>query len=112
MHDPRILERWRTIFATWQTSGLSVTAFCRSRDLNLSSFYRWRNILDALDRSSATRPRPPAKPQPSPSFVPVRVVPDAVVEVILASGLRLRVPLAAEAGPVARLVHALEAAPC
>ena len=48
--DPRIAERWRTTFATWRSSGLSVAAFCRSRDLNLSSFYRWRKILDDLNR--------------------------------------------------------------
>lgn len=102
--DPLILKRWQSIFATWRSSGLSVAAFCRSRELNLSSFYRWRKILDDLDPSPASGP--------SPSFVPVRVVPDAVVVVILPSGLRLRVPLGADAGQVARLVLALGAPPC
>ena len=107
--DPLLRERWQGIVATWRSSGLSVAAFCRSRDLNLSSFYRWRNILDDL------APRPTSRPSagPLPSFVPVRVVPDAVVEVILPSGVQLRVPLAADAGQFARLVLALAgAAPC
>lgn len=110
--DPRIAERWRTAFATWRSSGLSVAAFCRSHEINLSSFYRWRKILDDLDRPAATRPRSQPEPLPCPSFVPVRVIPDAVVEVILPSGVQLRVPLSADAPQLARLVRALGAAPC
>lgn len=110
--DPLTLERWRTTVTAWRSSGLSVLAFCRSRELNVSSFYRWRNILDARDRPSATRPPSQAAPPPSGSFVPVRVVPDAVVEVTLPSGVQLRVPLAADAGQIARLVRALGAPPC
>ena len=112
VHDPRIAERWRTTFATWRSSGLSVAVFCRSRDLNLSSFYRWRKILDDLDRPASTRPRSEPDPRPVPSFVPVRVIPDAVVEVILPSGIQLRVPLSADAPQLARLVRALGAPPC
>jgi transposase len=109
--DPRLAERWRTDFATWRSSGLSVAAFCRSRALNLSSFYRWRKILD-LDRPAATRPRSEPDPLPVQSFVPVRVIPDPVVEVILPSGVQLRVPLSADAPQLARLVQALGAPPC
>ena len=110
--DPRLVERWRTTFAMWRSSGLSVAAFCRSRDLNLSSFYRWRKILDDLDRPAATRPRSEPDPRPVPSFVPVRVIPDTVVEVILPSGVQLRVPLSADARQLARLVLALGVPPC
>ena len=97
VHDPLTLERWRTIFATRRSSGLSVAEFCRSRSLNTSSFYRWRKILDDLDQTPDSRP-----PQ---SFVPVRMVPDTIVELIL-TGLQLRVPLTADAGRVARSVRA------
>ena len=108
--DPRLVECWRTAFAMWRSSGLSVAAFCRSRDLNLSSFYRWRKILDDLDRPTETRSEP--DPLPVQSFVPVRVIPDAIVEVILPSGAQLRVPLSADAPQLARLVRALGASPC
>ncbi len=108
--DPRIVERWRTAFALWRSSGLSVAAFCRSRDLNLSSFYRWRKILDDLDPPTETRPR--SEPDSCPSFVPVRVIPDTVVEVVLPSGVQLRVPLSADARQLACLVLALGASPC
>ena len=110
--DPRIVERWRTTIAMWRSSGLSVAAFCRSRDLNLSSFYRWRKILDNVDRPAAARPRSEPDSLPCPSFVPVRVIPDAVVEVILRSGVQLRAPLSADAPQLARLVRALGAPPC
>ncbi len=112
VHDPRIVERWRTIIDDWRSSGLSVTAFCRSRQVNKSGFHRWRSILDQLDHGSAVPPRPVAEPKPAPVFVPVRVIPDAVVEVILPSGLQLRVPLSADAQQLARLVLALGATTC
>ncbi|QDU19811.1 IS66 family insertion sequence element accessory protein TnpA [Urbifossiella limnaea] len=110
--DTHLVERWRTTFAMWRSSGLSVAAFCRSRELNLSSFYRWRKILDDLDRPSTTRPRSEPDPLPIPSFVPIRVIPDAVIEVILPSGVQLRVPLSADARQLAYLVQALGATPC
>jgi hypothetical protein len=110
--DSRIAERWRTAFAMWRSSGLSVAAFCRSRDLNVSSFYRWRKILDDLDRPSANRTRSHPDPLPCSSFVPVRVIPETVVEVVLPSGVQLRVPLSADAPQLARLVLALGASPC
>ena len=40
------------------------------------------------------------------------VVPDAVVEVVLPTGVVVRVPAAADAAAVAKLVAALGAAPC
>ena len=104
-HDPHTLHRWRTIFADQRRSGLSIVAFCRSRTINKSGFHRWRNILKQLDH-------PAAAMKPAPSFVPIRVVPEAVVEVILPSGIQLRVPLGADASQVSRLAHALGAGPC
>lgn len=112
VHAPHRLERWRTIVADWRSSGLSVTAFCRSRNVNKSGFHRWRSIIDQLDHTSATPPLTLAEPKATPSFVPVRVIPDCVVEVVLPSGLQLRVPLSADAQQLARLVLALGASPC
>ena len=100
-HDPRILARWRTIFAEHRRSGLTIVDFCQARMINKSGFHRWRNILEQLDH-----------PKPAPSFVPLRVVPGAVVEVILPSGIQLRVPLGADASQVARLALALGATSC
>jgi len=63
VHAPRIVERWRTIIDDWRSSGLSVTAFCRSRQVCKSGFHRWRIILDQLDHNSAIPPRPVAEPR-------------------------------------------------
>jgi hypothetical protein len=103
VHDPRTLQRWRAIFAEHRQSGLTIVDFCQARMINKSGFHRWRNILEQLGH-----------PEPKLSFVPLRVVPEAVavVEVILPSGIQLRVPLGADAAQVARLALALGASPC
>ena len=111
-HAAHHVERWRTIIADWRSSGLSVTAFCRSRNVNKAGFHRWRTILDQLDRSSYTPTPVLPEPKSSPVFVPLRVIPDCIVEIILPSGLQLRVPLSADALQLARLVLALGGSPC
>jgi hypothetical protein len=47
-----------------------------------------------------------------PTLVPLRVVPDAILEVVLPTGLVVRVPAAVEASVVAKLVTALRTATC
>jgi hypothetical protein len=107
VHNPFVLARWRTIIAEQGRSPLTIAAFCRVRKLCKSNFHRWRNILEQLDR-------PATASKPAPAFVPVRVIPEAeaVVEVILPSGIQLRVPPGADASQVARLAHALGANRC
>lgn len=109
VHDSRTLQRWRTIFAEHRRSGLTITAFCKSRKIVKSSFHRWRNTLQHHDHA-------PVEPKSHPAFVPLRVVPEAVaipmIEVILPSGIQLRVPLGADASQVARLALTLGANPC
>ena len=112
VHDPGHVERWRTIVANWRSSGLSVTAFCRSQALNKSGFHRWRTILEQIERPSTSPPPSPDTTTAATAFVPLRVIPDALVEVILPSGLQLRVPLSADVQQLARLVLALGALPC
>ena len=100
------------IVADWRSSGLCVAAFCRSCHVNKSGFHRWRNVLNQIDQS-ATTPVPAPSPTPAATaFVPLCVIPDAVVEVLLPSALQLRVPLSADARQLARLVLALAATPC
>ena len=52
-----------------------------------SNFDRWRRIL-------ATEPSP-SKPSPSSAFVPLRVTADPMAEVVLRSGIVIRLPLGA-----------------
>ena len=101
VRDPDAAECWRATFAGWRRSGLSALSFCRSRSIDTSSFYRCRNLLEPLD-----------PPKPSPAFVPLRVVPESLVDATLPNGVQLRIPLAADVDRVARLARALGAEPC
>lgn len=38
--------KWYAIIADWKSSGLSRAAYCNSRQLNTSSFYRWCKYFD------------------------------------------------------------------
>jgi hypothetical protein len=101
--DPDRERFWRDAVAGWKKSGQTVRAYCDERGLSQPSFYAWRRELVERDRTTI---RQPAK------FVPMQIVVESMVEVVLPSGVVVRVPPATEATAVARLVAALEAAPC
>jgi hypothetical protein len=82
-----------------------VRAFCAGRGLQEASFYGWRRTLRERDRQ-----RPAVRRRPT--LVPLRVVPDAVLEVVLPAGLVVRLPAGADAVVVAKLVAALGATSC
>jgi transposase len=92
---------WRDLLDAWERSDQKVNAFCRDRKLTRSNFDRWRRILAAE----------PGGSKPSP-FVPVRVVSDPMAEVVLPSGVLVRLPLTAPPDAVTRLVAAVVAAAC
>ena len=96
---------WRGVLTEWEKSGQSVRAFCSHRRLQEASFYGWRRTLRERDLQRSATPR-------RPTLVPLRVLPDAVLEVVLPMGLIVRVPVGAEASAVATLVAALRAATC
>src|SRR5690349_7997872 len=101
--DPKRERRWRDLIARWERSDLTVRDFCSDHRVSEPSFYAWRRELAARDRQ---------KGPPVPTFVPVRVVPPAVVEVVVPTGVVVRVPAGADPAAVARLVAALGAGPC
>ena len=103
--DPQREQFGRQAVAAWEKSGQSVRAFCSGRGLQEASFYGWRRTLRERDR------RRPGGPQP-PTFVPLRVVPEPVLEVVLPTGLVVRIPPSFEAAAVATLVAALRAVAC
>ena len=88
----------------WKRSGQTANAFCRARQITRSNFDRWRRIL-------ADDPGVP-RPSPASTFVPVRVVAEPMVEVVLRSGVVVRLPLRTAADAVTRLVTAVGAASC
>jgi hypothetical protein len=103
-HRPEKARAWRATIDAWKRSGQTVNAFCRARRLTRSNFDRWRRILAA-----EPGPSPPA---PSRAFVPVRVVAEPTAEVVLRSGVVVRLPLSAAPEVVTRLVAAVGAASC
>ena len=103
-HNPERVRRWRELIDAWKQSGQTINAYCRDRKLTRSNFDRWRRILAA--ESSGSRP------SSTPAFVPVRVVADPIVEVVLLSGVVVRLPLSAAPEAVTRFVAAVGAASC
>jgi transposase-like protein len=94
-------QYWREAVADWKKSGQTIAAFCTARGLSQASFYTWRRQLAGRDRVV-----------PAATFVPLTVVPDAVVEIVLPTRVVVRVPAGADTAAVAKLVAALGTAPC
>jgi hypothetical protein len=88
-------EVWRSRLRRFESSGMSVTRFCRDQRVSIPSFYHWRKRL-ALE---------PGRKAP-PLFVPVHVTQSAAVEIHLPNGTRICVPL----GHVESLRVAIETA--
>ena len=94
---------WRNLIDRWKSSGQSVAAFCAANHVSPATFYSWRKRLAAPG---------PDTTDPVPTFAPVRVVPDPTAEVVLTTGLVIRVPVSADPTTVARLVAALGGVTC
>ncbi|MBA4191969.1 MAG: hypothetical protein C0467_28650 [Planctomycetaceae bacterium] len=103
-HRPEKILAWKATIDDWKRSRQTVNAFCRARQLTRSNFDRWRRILAAESLAS-----PPSLP---PSFVPVRFVAEPMAEVVLRSGVVVRLPLGTAADAVTRLVTAVGPASC
>lgn len=106
---------WRDVVARFNTSELSVRAFCRREKLQESAFYFWRRTLVDRDGKLLMKPRPTSKRAARPAFLPVTIPGNASS---LTSGLALELPNGAvlrfsesmSVERVAALVRALEAA--
>ena len=107
-HNPEKFRSWRATIDAWKRSGQTINAFCHDRKLTRSNFDRWRRIL-ARDPGASSRGEASS---PSSAFVPLRVIADLMAEVVLPSGIRVRVPLSATPEAVTRLVTAVGAASC
>ncbi len=103
--DERKEQQWRRRIAEWRASGLSVRAFCARRGLATPSLYAWRRVLEQRDAEQ-------------PTFLPVRIVPDALptcagaVEVVLAGGRIVRVTPGLEVATLRQVLAVLEEEPC
>jgi transposase len=99
-------QRWQQRLDRFRRSGLTVLAFCEREGVSAAAFYAWRRRL-RLD------PAPLASD--TPDLVPVRLVTppgSAPVELLLPSGLVLRLPSEVDLGWLRRLLALLGVAPC
>ena len=103
----KLERRWRKWLARWERSQQSIRGFCGDHQLSEASFYVWRREIARRDREHADLSVPATSA--SPTFVPVRVIPDTPIEIVLSSGVVVRVPVGGDPVAVARLVAALEA---
>jgi hypothetical protein len=102
---------WRGLLGEWRTSGLSIYAFCKRRQLRTSTFYYWRDKLGFGTPRSA-KPVLSSASASSTRFVPVTLVAEPMAEVA-AHGVTLRLPLGASREQIAAWLGALAAVrPC
>src|SRR5262249_27963556 len=99
-------RRWtpadaRAVFVEQAASGLSLNAFAEREGIDAWRLYRWRRRLDErtapATRASATKAkkaRSAAAPAPTPAVIELRPSTQRAehIEVVLASGVTLRVP--------------------
>ena len=104
--DPKLERRWRDLITRWERSDLTIRDFCSDHRISEPSFYAWRRELATRDRAAT-----PATAA-IPTFVPVRVASPTVIEVVLPTGVVVRVPIGTDPPTVAQLVAALGAGPC
>jgi putative transposase len=46
-------DAWRAALARFAESGLTVQAFCQREAINITSFYRWRSMLNGAQDASS-----------------------------------------------------------
>src|SRR5262245_15657097 len=104
--DPANYQRWQQRLDRFRRGGLTVPAFCKREGVSTASFYAWR-------RRIGHDPAPPVSD--TPCLVPVRLgapPASAPVELLLPSGLVLRLPSEVELDWLRQLLGLLGVAPC
>ena len=101
---------WRGVIRDQKASGLSISAFCREREVPPASFFSWRRKL-------ADRERSVAREDTAAKFVPIELPsPPAATrsccEVVLTDGCRIIVPARFDAGSLREILGALREQPC
>ena len=93
-------EYWAKTIADQEASGLGVEAFCRERGVCKASFYPWRRRLRSVPAQAVSFARIETKPATES---------ESVLELIFATGERLRIGKGADANLLQSIVVALRA---
>lgn len=97
--------------AEWTRSGQGAAEFARRRGLSESSLRWWRwQLGSGPRRGSARAPTAPAASAVSPlTFVEMTAaVPSEMLEVVLVSGVRLRIPAGFDIAVIERVLDVLQ----
>jgi len=97
-------RHWHTVLTQWQQSEQTITAFCTQRHLSKPAFGYWQRKLGFSRRS---KPRSAAA-----TFVPMTLVAEPQVEVVLPTGVTLKLPLVAGEEQITRWLAAARTASC
>jgi len=82
--NPGVWEQWRKRLRRFESSGLTVAAYCQSEDVSTAAFYQWRKKLH-VDSCSGRATRS--------AFVPVVATSAASAVVLtLVNGVRVELP--------------------
>ena len=115
------LERerhWRGVIREQGASGLGISAFCREREVPLSSFFYWRRKLKARQAKDAPIPgNRSAREESEAKFVPIQLgtppmATGAGCEIVLADGCRVIVPTQCDATWLVEILGALQERAC
>jgi transposase-like protein len=117
--EPR--EVWVQRVKRLADSGLTVREYAREIGVNVHTLagWRWRLQREAVESPSSAAAKPPfvevktvatTVPSAAPAASAVTSSSGGVFEVVLGSGLRIRVPSPFDAAALRALLHALEAA--
>ena len=104
--DPATHRRWQQRLDRFRTSGLTVANFCEREGISTASFYAWRRRFEASPAPAAAD---------APRLVPVRLATppaNAPVELLLPSGVVLRLSPDTDLLWLRQLLPLLGVAPC
>jgi len=102
--DPEREKHWQSVLSHWQQSGQTISAFCQQRHLIQPTFCYWQRKL-GFARQGKQR-------SPAATFVPIALISEPSVEVVLPTGVTLKLPLAAGQEQITRWLAAARAAAC
>jgi hypothetical protein len=102
--DPDRERQWQSVLTEWHQTDQTITAFCKQRHLSKPTFGYWQRKLGFNRR---TKPRSPAA-----TFVPMTLVTEPRVEIVLPSGVILKLPLTAGEEQITRWLAAARAVSC